>query len=446
MNFDFATLAVVFLGSTIIGAIALLGATSQWQRILLLGVLAGFFLYSGIGAAYPEVPDRYLVYYFGLLIGFVTAFTFFRVSFLDLSRLAGLLFPPIFRRISTTAAWRWVVIAYLLLQVIPLMYPEFRLAQLIAPQPVALPELLATRWDVHETNSILKLTEYAWIVLTPFFYIALFRYANRMFCVALILFLQLYISFVVDGYIGRYEIAIALGVIALALWVSRPRHRGLLILCSVALLPLVLMGAYAYAVIRIGGTVQEMTLIEAVKWLWQIETSFPLTANVIIESGFRANLADYVRWMLTLPIPKILVGEVQTTHINWEISELVLDVSRGERGFYIVLPGLVGESVYLYGPSFFWIHGVFVGFVAALVIRILERTPQFLFLNAYVVMLFAFVLNRAGVDGALPYLVNYLLLFYVFVFVILLEPLLRTSPAGKRLRNLNGVSEDASRP
>lgn len=417
MNLDLGTLAAVFSGSAAIGVVALRGATSQWQRLLLSGVLAGFFLYNGIGAAYPEVPGDYLLYYFGVLISFVAAFMVFKVTFLSVSRQAGLLLPRILKNVDTTPVWRWVIVVYLLLHLIPVVYPELRPAQLLAPRLVLLPTHLATRWgETGQPNYVLRVAEYASVLLTPFFYIALFRYRNRMYLAAVILLMQLYISFAIDSYISRSQVGIALGVIGLALWVSRPRQRRLLIVVATALLPLILMGNYVYAVVRIGGTVREIGLMDAAKWVWNVETSFPRNVAVpIIESGVRANLLDYIRWIITLPIPKILIGEVQRTHINCEISELVLGIRRGERGFYIVLPGLVGESVYVYGPHYFWLHGVLIGFLAALVIRLLERTPQFLFLNCYVVMLFAYVLNRGGLDGSLGYLINHFLLLYVFV-------------------------------
>lgn len=413
------TLAVVFFGTTMIGVIALLGTTSQWQRILLFGVLSGFFLYSGVGAAYPEVPEYYLLYYFGFLIAFVASFFFFKVVFLRLSRQAKLMLPLVFRDVDKAAVWQWVIFVYYLLLLAPLLYPRLRLIQLIKPQFIALPELLYMRFKT-ETETLLKLANYGKVLLTPFFYIALFRYRNRLHLVLLAILAQLYITYVVNGYISRSDILIALGTISLALWVSRPRQRSVLIICGVSLLPFMFIGSYLYSVCRIGGKVEFTGFISAATKILLIETSFPKNVVIpIIEYGARTSLIDYLRWIVTLPIPKIITGNINIAAINLEVSELILGVSRGEKGFYITLSGLVGESIYIYGLRFFWLHGIFIGFLAALIIRLLERTPQFLFLNAYVVMLFGYVLNRAGVDGALGYLINYFLLFYLIVFTVI---------------------------
>ena len=149
------------------------------------------------------------------------------------------------------------------------------------------------------------------------------------------------------------------------------------------------------------------------------EISFPRNVGVpIIESGARVDLAAYARWMLTLPIPKLLTGEIEGARVNYEISDLVLGLGRGARGWYIVLPGLVAESVSIFGRYFFWLHAVFIAFLAALVMRLMERTPQLLFLQAYVVVTFAYHVNRGGISGPLGILVNEFMLFYLFVFIM----------------------------
>jgi hypothetical protein len=203
----------------------------------------------------------------------------------------------------------------------------------------------------------------------------------------------------------------------LALWVARPKYRRVLTALAVAAVPFVLASAYLYGVVRIGG-IPNVSPVQAVILMLENEISFPRNVGIpIFESGAQVNLMKYAIWIFTLPIPKLLTGEIEGARVNYEISEFVLGLRRGEPGYYVVLPGLVAESVYVYGWYFFWLHAVFIACLAAFVMRLVERTPQLLFLQAYVVVTFAYHLNRGGISGPLAILVNHFMLFYLFVFV-----------------------------
>ena len=218
---------------------------------------------------------------------------------------------------------------------------------------------------------------------------------------------------------ARGPVLMSLGQIGIFLWVTRPHYRRTMIISVLVLMPLMLTALNLYEFIRIGGTVGEISILNSSLSLFESETSFPLRVGMpIIEASVRVNFADYIRWIVTLPIPKIFTGEIAGARINYDISEFLLGVSPGERGWYVVLPGLVAESLYIYGRYFFWLHGVFVAFLMAFLVRLMERTPQLLFFQAYVVLLFAYVLNRAGIAALLPVIVNCNMLFYLYVFAV----------------------------
>jgi hypothetical protein len=416
---NFLVLALTFFGTFLIGIVAIFNATSQWQRILLFAIISGLFFYSGIGAAYQDVPLYYLLYYFSFLIVFVISFIFFKTVFLKLSRHAKRTLPFFFKSVDKSLIWPSIIFIYLFLLLIPLLYPQLRISQLIKPRFTKLQDVIYARFH-SQPDKLLSIVNYLTVSLTPFFYIAIFRYRNRIRLVLLIMMIMLYITFSVNGYIGRSEIFIAIGVIFLSLWVSRPHQRKLLIISGVLLFPFVLVTAYLYSIYRIGGRIEFSGFINAARELLLTETSFPKNVAVpIIKYGARANLISYIRWVITLPIPKIIMNKVNTVAINYDISEFLLGISPWKRGFYVVLPGLVGESIYIFGSHLFWLQAIFIGFITAMIVRLLEKTPQFLFLNAYIVMLFGYVLNRAGVSGALGYVINYFLFFYLVVFFAL---------------------------
>jgi len=417
MTLDLSVLLLVLLGTLFVGGLSIVTAKGIWQRLLLVGFYSGLCLYSGVGAALPDVPKYYLLYYFGFLCAFAYAFWFFRMAFVHLSIRSGQVLTRILGNVEQHRGWPLVIWVYILLHLVPLLYPEIRIHQLFAPPSPDLLARFAARWEPQQMDVLRKLVEYIQVLLSPFFYIALFRYRQRLNRIVLIFAFLLYVQYIAGGYIGRGTVLIAFATLWLALWVVRPKLRRALVALAVTVAPFVLISSYWYSVIRIGGT-PNVSPMQAALLVVENEISFPRDVGVpIIESGARVDLMKYAIWMFTLPIPKLLTGEIEGARINYEISELVLGLKRGQPGYYVVLPGLVAESVYIFGRYFFWLHAVFIAFLAAFVMRLIERTPQLLFLQSYVIVTFAYHLNRGGISGPLGILINNFLLFYFFVFM-----------------------------
>lgn len=416
MQFDFYILFFTFLGSLVLGSLFLLAVRGRWPRLILAGFLAGYFFYSGIGMAYPGVPLRYLFYYFGFFIAFALAFCLFSAAFAGVSEPADRFLTPALLHIDTHTGWAAIIWLYLLLHLVPLLYPEFRLHQLLTPPAPDLITALIRRFEPQETNILLKLAGYIRLSLEPFFYIALFRYRNNLKRILLIFALLLYISHVDAGYIGRGYVVMDLALIGIFIWEYRPRSHRALVAGAVVMLPLLFIASYIYGMVRIGGTVGEINLVEATMQQLELETSFFRNVGLpLIESGSRADLAAYFKWLFTLPFPKIITGDIEVARINYDIAQIVLGMAPGTRGWYVALAGLLAESIYIFGPYFFWLHAVFLAFLAVLVGRLVERTPQLVFLRIYLLLLFAYVLNRAGVSALLPQLINNFLIFYIYL-------------------------------
>lgn len=440
MTIDPFILMIVLIGTLIISGVCVINVRGLWQRLLLLGMFSGLCFYSGIGAAYSDVPNYYLLYYFGFLSAFAFAFWFFKAVFVHLGNRSGQVLPRALDTVDSHRVWPVIIIVNLVLHFIPLIYPEIRLQQLLAPPAPDLLTFWSARW-VQERDIFLKLADYVRLLLTPFFYIALYRYRQRLILVALLLGLPLYLQYINNAYIGRGHIMIAFATFWLALWVARQKYRKTVVFFAVIAIPLMLMASHYYGVIRIGGTPGNVKPVEAVVRVLETEISFPRNVGVpIIESKAKADLVAYARWMFTLPVPKLLTGEIDGARINYEISELILGIGRGARGWYVVLPGIVAESIYIFGRYFFWLHAVFVAFLAALVLRLMERTPQLLFFQAYVVILFAYHLNRGGISGPLAILVNEFMLFYLFVVINIITVSRRQHISESHNKQLRGMS------
>ena len=419
MEFDFITLLIVVGGSALLALLAYYLCASVWQRLFSIGFLGGLMIYSGIGIAYPEVPWSYLYNYFILALSFILAFKFFCTVFLDLGQLVGQRLPDVLNQVDRTCVWNIILLIYVGLHIVPLLHPEFRLYLLWSPPVPDLVSHFAQRWIPGEQNLFLRVIGYMVLLIGPFFYMALYRYRYKISFVVLIFCTILYFRYIADGYLGRGDLVMVFATILIAIWVSKHRYRKLVVLIVILLIPAFFVGSYYYQVIRMGGTVGEVHYWQAISSVLATETGFLRDSGIlIIEGNYRVDLGDYFKWVLTLPIPKIITGEIAGARVNYEISEYVLGKAAGSPGFYVILPGLVAESFYIYGRFFFWIHGIFIAFLAAFVVRLVERTDQLLFLNAYLVALFSYYLNRGGIAGLLPIITNEFLLFYFFVFVI----------------------------
>lgn len=420
---DFLRLALVLAAPLAIGLPVLLLVPGSFQRLMLAGLLAGLTIYAGVGAADPDVPVWYLGYFCLLLLACAVGFTLAIALVQPLADPVAESTRRAIEKLDAYGIWVVVIVVFVALYFLPLLWPEVRIRNLWAPSPPDLTGAFARRFDGAGTRGASPLVYYGRIVLTPLFLIALFRLRARLHAVALLFAALLYLDYAAGPYLARNTVLVYLGILGIAVWQLRPHLRRVILVGTLPVAALALVGAYSYTFARLGADVPRIGVVDAAAAVWATEAGFPRGVAVpLIESGKSIDLEGYLIWAVTLPTPKVIVGEVDVPLINFEISEIVLGLPRGERGWYVVLGGLVAESVYLFGRSFFWLHGLFLGALAGLMTRLVERTPQLVFLQAYLVMLFTFVLNRAGIASLLPTLVNeFILVYALMVFGLFLH-------------------------
>ena len=419
MSFYLERLCYVIAGSFWIFCLGILTTRGWHQRSLLLGTLFGLFIYSGIGSTMEGVAPEFVVFYMVFAVAIIAGVGFGRVLFLPVSRSIGRHIPTALPNVDYRRLWKGVILAYLLISAFPLFWPEFRLHQLLTPSPPDLRTIFFLRFH-SEPDAATRIVNYMRVLMTPFFFISLYRYRFRLKWVAIIFCLLLYLKYVVDfSYVSRSTVMLHVLILFLAGWILYPKARPKLTILSISCIPIFLVANYAYVVIRIGGTLGDISLSESANAVLWGELGLVKRAGMVVyKTGARVNLADFVKWIITLPIPKLLTGPIEGARVNYEISELVLGIRTGSRGGHVALSGLLSESIYIYGKHFFWAHGFFFGGLAAFFARLMERVPQFLFLFLYVALLFGYNLNRAGIGSLLPRITNQFLLFYLFVFTV----------------------------
>lgn len=418
MNIEPLKLIFILGGTLLLGSIGVIAAVGLSQRLMLAGLLIGLVVYSGIGAADSRVPFVYIVYFFIFFTATVVGFHMGRVIFLPFSKIIGQKIPKALGSMSGGIAWQVVIVFYILISLVPLVRPEFRLHYLLMPPKPDL-HYVFYRQFTEEPNVVLRLIGYIKLLATPFFYLALYRLHSNVCKIFILIIFLMYIDYVANAYIGRGDVLLNFGLLILGIWILRPKYRRWIIMTGIIFMPFFLYALYWYGCIRIGGTIGKVSIGEAIISILTSELSFPIRVGMpIIEAGARVNFSDYLVWIITLPLPKLLTGPIKGARINYEISEFILGLPIGAPGWYVVLPGIVAESFYIFGSKLFWLHGLFLGIIAAFFARVTERVPQFLFFYLYVVGQFTYILNRGGIAALLPTIINEFLLFYLYLFAI----------------------------
>jgi len=422
MNFDPVKLFFILTGTFIFGSVAWFMARGCAQRLMLLILLGGLVFYSGIGSAEVEVDPIFIGDYFALFVSIIAGFFLALPMFFTFGVKIGRMAPSVLYVLERKGVWHSVIVVYVLVSAFPLIWPEFKLHHLLSPPSPDLLTIFYQRFSGEAPDLLSRILEYVRLLMTPFFFTALYVLRSRFKWIVTIFLLLLYMDYVEKAAIGRGTVMMHIGYIILSIWFLRPRYRKYVIAVGLLLTPFIFLGLHWYSVIRIGGEFSGTGFRDAMETVLKTELGFVKSVGQpILETQARTDAMKYLIWIVTLPIPKILSGPIEGARVNYEISETVLGLPVGSYGWYVVLPGIVAESIYIFGQWLFWIHGVFIGIIAAFFARVMERVPQFLFLYIYIVIMFGYVLNRGGIAALLPNIINEFLFFYLFLFVILLS-------------------------
>ena len=90
---------------------------------------------------------------------------------------------------------------------------------------------------------------------------------------------------------------------------------------------------FQYQSIRQGNDVETVQVEDASSDLFFMETAFIRHSDKVISSDKHINLGHYYLWMFTLPIPKIIIGEVPAVSASFEMSEIIIGEKIGSKRF-----------------------------------------------------------------------------------------------------------------
>lgn len=403
--------------SILILVLSLVMVKSPWPRAALALMQASLFINSGVAVAYYDVPSWFAEYHFVFLVLYVLTFVF-------VWKVSGNWFQVVWNRINYAENFcvsrkfvSGMLILFYGLLLSSFIYPDFRLFELFEIRPPDIKAWFAARFEPMEKGGGEAVLQYLRILILPFFFILLYRFRERPPLVFFLVFCVLYLQYADKQYIARGTVMLYFLTISIFYFMEFPSVRRRLIVFAFVVTPVVAVWLEYWMVVRLGGEYEFKGVWSSVETILIMQTSFTRDAGlIIIESGQHVNLDKYFAWLLTLPLPKALFGQIDGARINYEISEIVLGVERGSPGFFVVLGGVVSESIYVFGRNFFWIHAVMLAAFGAVLIRALSGVRFFGFLTAWTVVFFSYKMPGAGIGGVLPPLVNSYILLYVFIF------------------------------
>lgn len=372
-------------------------------RWMLTACVISIFFYSGFGIAYDVVDNKYVIYY-------VVFLAFFCIPFLrcrgvqknrELSNLDTYL-------LSHFSFLESISILYIVLLFIPLIYPEFKLFN---------PLLFRDEyWDTianYRTNPIISLVDTIAVFIRPFFFAYLVVYLLKKpdGKMHLILFgVMVLFSFMRLHYLGRNSILTYLVEFLLLAFcvkqfdvIIKKKHILSVIVIVLTMIPFL----YAYQFTRNGNDVAELGFIKTAQQLISSEFSYPIYYDRIINN---LELREQTPWMFILyvvflPIPSVLWAGKPTLRIADSFTHAMFGLSRGDIGFFIALPSVMGESFQYFGPDFFWIFALISGTMIAVITRYLLKHQIMTFYLFYLVIQ-ALTYGRGGTTALLPTLVN----------------------------------------
>lgn len=395
------------------------------QKIIYSAFVFFYYFYSGysihIGkGVHPDYYPDYIALLISTSISFVIFSKLMRGEALALEKVSNKFFGNI-------AGYRVImnlfILWYILSMLMYLIVPEFKLDRLINPPAPDVADQFITRIKKVQAGGagiVEKLIDYNVFISYPLYLIATSIYRKRPVILFLLLFVPLYFHYCSLSYINRGKVLETMFLFTAMLWYYSPKLRKYVVVGACIVLPVLPSMLMNYSAVRLGYNTKDWSTVDAMNAILEAETIMPRMSFVIYESERRLNLNDYFVWMVTLPIPKVLIGQVNRVSAGVDMSEILLKKRYGEEGYFALLAGLVNEAKYTFGRKYGYLHGVFIAFFMAFAARITQRNDYLFPVFMVFTVLWSYNLNRAGISSTLPFFTNKFLSIYLILLVLYL--------------------------
>jgi hypothetical protein len=433
-HFSIFWFVIIFAISCLIFGMVYAFLKEKKQKIVWAFACLSIFVYSGIGISYLNVDKSNIFYYVVFLTVLGLSFSLFSNQKIKITiRKQQFGYSDIIKDERfwnskiTKSIFSFVVILYILFRFLSMLYPVNHLSN-ISFEYDAINNLKNL---TGENTSIFKsIAEY----IKPLYYIGLVYLVKKVRYIACFLSFDVAVTLFSNSYFSRHEI-IVIAIICLLLYfngdlnsnyLTKSKKRKRIVSASLVLIPVLLYVMIALMETRSvsGESYNLIKLIES-------EINYPRHYFTIHQISPLVSGEDYFLHLLDSFIPLIPTPSYSMS-LNISFSTYILGYGVEYSWFYILLPGIVGESILIFGELFFWVHAVILAFILSLIFRITQK-------NRYLIILFYYYVAcvmksaRAGYEElSLTVLRNY-------IFTLILLVIIRFISNSLRYRQRNTV-------
>lgn len=383
-------------------------------RIFFLFFAGMYLIYSGIGGALDDVDSSYVFYYVVFTL-FISIGVFIGLKSKHKNKVPqkdwSFFLDYFINKYAT-----YIITLYYIICISTLIYPENKIMNLISPPRPDVIAMLVERYQEDGPDTFTQIINLIKQIIYPFFIFSLYKYRSQILKLSIIVVGTYYIQYCQNSYLGRGSMLEAALIILAFSYFYVPKIRKPLLISIIVLLPTIIIFLVQYSLTRIGGTVSDVGFAESFETLIRQESGYPLHFDNIMDMETKYRL-NFLVWLFTIPLPGFFRFGIDA-NFNALFSEELLHINRESYGFYILLPGIVGESVFLMGKYLFWINGLFYGWLMGITYRILARYPQLFGILVIAAIDFGYVSNRGGLSSGLPFILKILVYFYFILLLI----------------------------
>lgn len=384
---------IVLLAGTIIpsllGLFFLRGEENRKRRVFLLVLSFGLFLYSGWGICrlqdYSVHAIRYIIYHFIAMISFIFFSSNIRFTFGGHTKRKNTIgenegiFDRALSSIPHFSAIMFVI--YFVSALVPFLYPSFRLLDLIQPWKLITNQLMGSdifvQRTVRQSTFILSLASKFKLIAFPFCLIELNRkHQGKMSYFLLFVLVDMYLSVMSVNYWGRIQLLKPIFFFLTFLILEKKVKIRWIIIPSVIIFVLmtgIINGLFVWR--KTGEYSVSGSAWDNITSLIEQETSMPQYYNYLIEIHKSQYITTFGLWLLNLLFP--FVDFVDASFSSSRIfSESILNISYASDGFYVILPGWMGESYMIFGESLFFIGAFIGGFFLGVIYKMCSRNKR----------------------------------------------------------------------
>ncbi len=377
------------------------------------------FIYSAIGGAISEVNSLYCLYYaiyVASLGGTLAWFYKRKIKAYDIkviSEGSSEIFLP-------KTASRLIIIFYFLTLLFPLVYPEFKLGNLINPPTPSLEGLHYSKFVEGEQKDFISSIVYLISqLLLPFFYLCAYKYRKSPLKILLLFLLPVYLDLCNRGIFGRGEMMLPILIVGFGMFEeATPRVRRIIMIMAGVAIPIFSIILVQFAMLRIGRDLDFISATDAMQILFGQEIAYPLHFNEYYGAKTPLSIADYFLWLILLPFPGFLKFGYGDPQINLIFTIMVTGLDPTESLFSIALPGLTGEGIFVFGNYLFPLHAVILAILVSIMIKYLFCNNSYKYIFYYAALLFSYIVCRGGTMSAYSFFFKQFLLFVIVMYFV----------------------------